>query len=78
MRSWRTIAIVPIIVLDPTLPLGRIIGRLQAASNRTEDDVIDHDVVLLWATERRIITGADILGRLLRGISWGSARPDDS
>jgi metal transporter CNNM len=59
----------PIIVLDPSMPLGHVIGRLQAAGQRSEDDVIDNDVVLLWGDERRIITGADILGRLLRGIS---------
>ncbi|MEX1336099.1 MAG: DUF21 domain-containing protein [Candidatus Limnocylindrales bacterium] len=59
----------PVTVLDPSMPLGHIIGRLQAAGQRTEDDVIDNDVVLLWGDERRIITGADILGRLLRGIS---------
>lgn len=63
----------PVIVLDPSLPLGRIIGRLQATGHRSEDDVIDNDVVLLWGEERRIITGADILGRLLRGISTGSS-----
>jgi hypothetical protein len=61
----------PIIVLDPTMPLGHIIGRLQAVGQRSEDDVIDNDVVLLWGDEPRIITGADILGRLLRGISRG-------
>lgn len=66
----------PIIVLDPSLPLGRIIGRLQAGGQRSEDDVIDNDVVLLWGAQRRIITGADILGRLLRGISTGSGPPD--
>lgn len=59
----------PVIVLDPTMPLGHVIGRLQAAGQRSEDDVIDNDVVLLWGDEPRIITGADILGRLLRGIS---------
>jgi hypothetical protein len=63
-------------VLDPGLPLGRIIGRLQARGVRSEDDVIDNDVVLLWGAERRIITGADILGRLLRGISRGSEPPE--
>ena len=59
----------PIIVLDPSMPLGHVIGRLQAGGQRSEDDVIDNDVVLLWGDEPRIITGADILGRLLRGIS---------
>jgi hypothetical protein len=62
----------PIIVLDPTMPLGHVIGRLQAVGQRSEDDVIDNDVVLLWGDEPRIITGADILGRLLRGISGGA------
>lgn len=34
----------------------------------SQDDVVDHDVILLWNKTRRIITGGDILGRLLRGI----------
>ena len=59
----------PIIVLDPSMPLGHVIGRLQAGGERSEDDVIDNDVVVLWGDEPRINTGADILGRLLRGIS---------
>ena len=67
----------PVIVLDPTMPLGHIIGRLRAAGQRSEDDVIDNDVVLLWGDEPRIITGADILGRLLRGISSGARAGSD-
>ena len=67
----------PIIVRDPAMPLGRIIGRLRAAGRREGDDVIDDDVVLVWGADRRIITGADILGRLLRGISRDSARSVD-
>jgi len=59
----------PIIVLDPSMPLGHVIGRLRAGDERSEDDVIDNDVVLLWGDEPRIITGADILGRLFRGIT---------
>jgi metal transporter CNNM len=31
-------------------------------------DVIDHDLILVWGKQKRIITGADLLGRLLRGI----------
>jgi hypothetical protein len=38
------------------------------------DDVIDHDLILLWADEKRVITGADILGRLLRGTSLQDIR----
>ena len=33
-----------------------------------DDHVIDRDVILLWGAERRVITGADLLGRLLKGI----------
>ena len=33
------------------------------------DAVIDKDIVLLWTDElKKVITGADLLGRLLRGI----------
>jgi hypothetical protein len=45
-----------------------VIGRLKVDPQRPEDDVIDHDIILIWGHERRIITGADILGRLMRGI----------
>ena len=31
--------------------------------------IIDNDLILCWNNERRIITGADLLGRLLRGIA---------
>jgi hypothetical protein len=33
-----------------------------------EDDVIDQGLILVWGQQRRIITGADLLERLLRGI----------
>ena len=32
----------------------------------------EKDVILLWGEERRVITGADILGRLMRGIIQSS------
>jgi hypothetical protein len=35
---------------------------------RLGDDVIDEDIIIFWGTQKRIITGADILGRLMRGI----------
>ena len=35
-----------------------------------EDDIIDQDVVIYWnENDKRIITGADIVGRLLKGIA---------
>ena len=50
------------------LRLGDIIGLLKMKPEHPEEDVIDHDLILGWGTQKRIITGADLLGRLLRGI----------
>ncbi|GAX63050.1 hemolysin and related protein [Candidatus Scalindua japonica] len=58
----------PIIVKDPHIELGNVILQLRVKPKTAEDDVIDHDVILVWSDEKRVITGADILGRLLRGI----------
>jgi hypothetical protein len=58
----------PIVVRDMETKLGEVIGRMKVAPERPDDDVIDHDLVLVWGAQRRIITGADLLGRLLRDI----------
>jgi hypothetical protein len=58
----------PIVVTDIRTPLGDVIGRMKVKPERPEDDVIDNDLILVWGDEKRIITGADLLGRLLRGI----------
>lgn len=59
----------PIIVKSGHERLGDIIPRLKVHPERSDDDVIDEDIILLWGDqEKRIITGSDILGRLLRGI----------
>lgn len=58
----------PILITDSQLPLGDVLGRLKSNNNAHCDNVIDHDIILLWADQRRIITGADVLGRLLKGI----------
>jgi cyclin M-like protein len=58
----------PIIVTDMRTPLGSVIGRMRVKPEHPEDDVIDNDLILVWGHEKRIITGADLLGRLLRGI----------
>jgi hypothetical protein len=58
----------PIIVRDMQTKLGEIIGRMKVAAQRPGDDVIDHDLILVWGAQRRIITGADLLGRLMRDI----------
>lgn len=64
----------PIVVTDPATKLGEVLPRLRVDRMHAGDDVIDNDLVLVWGEHRRIITGADILGRLLRGI----ARPEGS
>lgn len=59
----------PLVVRDPVLPLGRVLDQLTVRPESGEDDVIDEDLILLWTdAERRILTGSDLLGRLLRGI----------
>jgi hypothetical protein len=59
----------PIVVRDMQTRLGEVIGRMKVAPERQDDDVIDNDLILVWGSQRRIITGSDLLGRLLRGIA---------
>lgn len=58
----------PIVVQDSKEKLGDIIHLLKFSPENQEDDVIDQDIILLWSEKKHVITGADILGRLLRGI----------
>lgn len=60
----------PLIVGDASRPLGQVLSRLTVQPEKPGDDVIDKDLILLWTdAERRIITGSDLLGRLLRRIA---------
>ncbi len=58
----------PVIVTSPKTRLERVIRQFKVFPQYPEDDVIDQDLILYWSQEKRIITGSDILGRLLRGI----------
>ena len=60
----------PIVVTDEGLRLSEVILKIRAShsSDKSFDGAIDHDVVLVWAEQKRIITGADIFGRLLKGM----------
>ena len=58
----------PIIVRDLKAKLGDVIGLMKVEPEKPDDDVIDNDLILVWGAQRRIITGADLLGRLLRDI----------
>ncbi len=60
----------PIVIKDPYTKLGNVIWRLKVKPETVGDDLIDNDVVLVWSKDKRvIITGADILGRPMRGIA---------
>lgn len=60
----------PIVFKDDKTSLGVAISRLRVYPENLEDDVIDDDVILFWGEkEKRIVTGSDVLGRLLRGIA---------
>ncbi|QOY53176.1 DUF21 domain-containing protein [Candidatus Sulfurimonas baltica] len=55
----------PVIISNLESTLGDTLPGLKVD---TEDDVIDKDIVIIWGEDQRIITGTDILGRLLHGI----------
>ena len=61
----------PIVVRDKTTTLGDVIRYLKSNTGASSE-VIRNDVALIWSDQPRIITGADILARLLTGI--GSSR----
>ena len=59
----------PIVVADPNATIESVLDQFVVDAEHRNDRVIDHDVILFWAPDsKRIITGADILGRLLQGI----------
>ncbi len=59
----------PIVVTDSTTLLGKVLSQLKVYPKSEVDDVIDDDLILIWSGEKRVITGSDILGRLLHGIT---------
>lgn len=62
----------PILIRGGETKLGQVLPRFRARPGGSEQEIVDEDMILLWNGERRVITGGDILGRLLRGI----ARPE--
>jgi metal transporter CNNM len=65
----------PIIVRDMKTCLGSVIGQMRVCAERPGDDVIDNDLILVWGPQKRIITGSDLLGRLMRNIATVGTRP---
>ena len=58
----------PILVRDAGQTLGRHLWRFRVSSGAAGTEILEHDVIVVWDDERRIITGTDVLGRLFRGI----------
>ncbi|MDH4088556.1 MAG: DUF21 domain-containing protein [Nitrospira sp.] len=58
----------PVIILDRKAPLGSVIAQLRFDTTLPGDHIITYDTVLLWTDTPRLITGSDLLGRLMRGI----------
>jgi hypothetical protein len=56
----------PIVVSDPAAHLAGLIEHLPMEAGT---GTIANDLILLWGEHRRVITGADLLGFLLRGIA---------
>lgn len=67
----------PIVARSAKSTVGKVLRKLRVRRQDPEDDVIDQDLILLWTPEeRRVITGADLLGFLLRGIVSADPPPD--
>ncbi|GAA3920266.1 DUF21 domain-containing protein [Litoribacillus peritrichatus] len=61
----------PVVIRDENYTLGKALSELKQSTNLDEHstDVLNYDLVLVWGeTDKRVITGADVLGRLLEGI----------
>lgn len=61
----------PLIIEDVNATLGQALEqlRIRQSLHLHSDEVLDKDILLIWFNDmQRIITGADILGRLLKGV----------
>lgn len=69
----------PIVVTNPDEKLERALTELVVESDRHDDRIIDNEVILYWSqNSKRIITGPDILGRLLHGIARRKSESDEA
>lgn len=58
----------PVIIKDDSMSLGKIIPLLSTEKENKDEDVIEKDIIILWGKEKKVLTGSDLFGRLLRGI----------
>ncbi|WP_018875904.1 DUF21 domain-containing protein [Thioalkalivibrio sp. ALE31] len=67
----------PLVVRDGGRRLGGLVPHFKVRPASSGDTVVGDDVILLWTDDqRRILSGTDILGRLLRGV--GQPAPADT
>jgi len=60
----------PIVTHDEDATLDTVLDSFVVEADHHLDNVVDQDVVLYWTKDdKRILTGADIFGHLLRGIA---------
>jgi len=60
----------PTVITDQSTMLNDAIIKMKMGQSvdKSFDGAIDHDVLLIWGESKRIITGADIFGLLLKGM----------
>lgn len=52
---------------NTSILLGKVLSKFKVRQGSDSDDIVDDDLILVWLQQSRVITGADFLGRLLRG-----------
>ena len=66
----------PIVVTKPDATLESVLSDLEVEGSRHDDRIIDREVILYWGeNSKRIVTGPDLLGRLLNGIAGKTLTP---
>ncbi len=66
----------PLVIRDSSKTIGEVISYLKSIPSPTKEDAaIEYDAVLVWGESPRIITGADVLGKLLKGIKAEAPAP---
>jgi CBS domain containing-hemolysin-like protein len=66
----------PVVIRNCNEPLGKVMAQLSFDQSTPGDHIITYDTILLWTDEPRLISGSDLLGRLLRGIVTRSPRKE--
>ena len=56
-----------IVVTNMSTLLRKVLSKLKIHQGSDSEDAVDDGLILVWSQPNRVITGADFLGRLLRG-----------